>query len=312
MTKIVTLLIAVTFFNTACGSKKSNQSSKKNPAQLQQSEDSTLPVPSPPAAPSPSPNDNPNDSSGGALPGPETPLEPGTPNGPSTPPQPDSGSTPPTPIPTPVPNPGPGPGPGPENDPETAPSSGLSSDLANGDLIFQVSQTPQSSAIAEATGSKWTNVGILFKKRGEWFVLEVAQKVAPIGLRQFISKGAGQEFVIKRLDPQVVTMDQQAGEALNRTAQQFLAKPSDRYFQWSDRAMYSSELVFKIFEQALNIEIGKIERLRDLNLEGPIMTRLIATHGREIGRVDMNQEVVTPGSQFDSEVLLSVPNPRIP
>ena len=48
----------------------------------------------------------------------------------------------------------------------------INSVLQHGDLIFHKSQSPQSKAIFEATGSEWSHVGILVKNKNTWYVVE--------------------------------------------------------------------------------------------------------------------------------------------
>ncbi len=270
------LLVVLTLLTFACG--KSRQPSRSVPKQ-----ETTAPAPTP--APSPDSNS------------PEIPVEPVEPSEPE-------------PVEPQEPTPTPDPDPQPETKPDPEPV--ISSQITDGDLIFQVSQSRQSAAIAEATGSQWTHVGIIFKDKGRWLVYEAASQVTATPIDKFIQRGLGQKYVIKRINPKLGSIDLEAAAALRLAARQYFAKPYDIFFEWSNRAIYCSELVYKVFAEVLDIEIGKVQRWRDLKFDGPNMKALIAGRIRSYGRdLDMDQPIVTPVAQLDSEILVSVPNPKV-
>lgn len=54
---------------------------------------------------------------------------------------------------------------------------GCKQKFKEGDLVFQQSQSRQSSLIQKATGSKWTHCGIIIEKDGGLYVLEASKTV---------------------------------------------------------------------------------------------------------------------------------------
>ncbi len=50
-------------------------------------------------------------------------------------------------------------------------------------------------------------------------------------------------------------------EKINMAGERFTGKSYDLYFEWTDETIYCSELVWKIYKEALGIEIGKPETL---------------------------------------------------
>jgi Permuted papain-like amidase enzyme, YaeF/YiiX, C92 family len=71
--------------------------------------------------------------------------------------------------------------------------------LREGDLIFHTSQSAQSRAIQLATHSPYSHCGMLLRQGGEWQVLEAVQPVGITPMEQWITRGQGGHFVVKRL-----------------------------------------------------------------------------------------------------------------
>jgi hypothetical protein len=132
----------------------------------------------------------------------------------------------------------------------------------DGDIIFQTSQSSQSLAIQRATGSKFSHMGIVLLRQGSPWVLEASATVRYTPLGTWIAHGIGHHYELKRLKkPSALTPAQVA--QLRRTAEGFLGKPYDLTFEWSDERMYCSELVYKIYDRALGLKIGELQRVRD-------------------------------------------------
>ena len=49
---------------------------------------------------------------------------------------------------------------------------------------------------------------------------------------------------------------------MRQVGESFRGRPYDLTFEWSDERIYCSELVWKIYERALGIEIGPPQRSR--------------------------------------------------
>ena len=81
-------------------------------------------------------------------------------------------------------------------------------------------------------------------------------------------------------------------------------KPYDLYFEWNDKRIYCSELVWKIYKNAIGIEIGKLELLKDFDLSSPeVKKKLKERYGENIPE---NETVISPVSMFNSELLITV------
>ncbi len=178
----------------------------------------------------------------------------------------------------------------------------LGSTYQDGDIIFQVSQSPQSKAIHEASDSRWSHVGILLKEKGRWYVAEAVQPVRMTALSSFISRGKDQYYRVYRLP----TLNAAKRSLLREEIGKFLGKSYDIYFEWSDDLIYCSELVYKVFLSAAEVEIGELQKFQDLKLDGPYAKELIRRRLKDTGRtLNLNEPIVTPASQLrDPDLVL--------
>lgn len=176
--------------------------------------------------------------------------------------------------------------------------------VQEGDIIFQVSESDLSTAIQLATHSKYSHCGIIFKRDDQWYVYEALQPVRYTPLMQWINRGKGRHFIIKRLKnagtvltPEVISKMKTAGERFN-------GKDYDFYFGWSDERIYCSELVWKIYNEVTGLEIGKLQELKDFDLESPAVKQQM----KEIygDNIPLTEKIISPVSMFESPLLATV------
>ncbi|WP_121666519.1 YiiX family permuted papain-like enzyme [Mesonia aquimarina] len=176
--------------------------------------------------------------------------------------------------------------------------------VENGDIIFQTSKSNQSKAIQLATGSKYSHMGIIYENEGEFFVYEAVQPVKLTPLNDWISRGKKRHYVIKRLENADQVLTNSTLIKMKEIGEQFKGKPYDIYFEWSDEKIYCSELVWKIYKQATNIEIGQLEQLSDFDLSNEIVK---ATMKERYGSdIPMDEKVISPAAMFNSEKLITI------
>jgi hypothetical protein len=72
-------------------------------------------------------------------------------------------------------------------------------EIQSGDIIFQTSGSSQSKAIQLATKSRYSHMGIIYEIEGEFYVYEAVQPVKLTKLNDWIQRGEGSHYVIKRL-----------------------------------------------------------------------------------------------------------------
>ncbi|MBR9832829.1 YiiX family permuted papain-like enzyme [bacterium] len=180
----------------------------------------------------------------------------------------------------------------------------LGQTIQNGDIIFQTSKSSQSKAIQLATKSKYSHMGIIYANDGQFLVYEAVQPVKLTPLKDWISRGENGHYVIKRLKNAKELLTKDVLTKMKKTGEQFKGKPYDIYFEWSDEKIYCSELVWKIYKQAADVEIGQLERLSDFDLSNNIVqSKLKERYGNNI---PMDEKVISPASMFDSDQLITI------
>lgn len=177
-------------------------------------------------------------------------------------------------------------------------------ELRNGDIIFHRSQSSQSSAIQLATRSDYTHVGMVVYCNHKPYVIEAVQPVMATPLDQWIKRGLNSDYVVKRLKNADTLLTASAKNKLNQEASYYLGKDYDWKFGWSDDKIYCSELVWKVYQRALGIELCHPKKLADYDLSSPAVKQEIA---RRYGNsVPLNEPVVAPSDLFDSDLLVQV------
>ena len=174
-------------------------------------------------------------------------------------------------------------------------------EVREGDLIFQTSKSTQSLAIQQATHSRYSHMGVILNHNGQPTVFEATATVRYTPLRDWIARGNHSAYVLKRLRSplsaaQIAT--------LHTIAQSFEGKPYDLTFEWSDERIYCSELVWKLYDQALHIRLGERQRLGDFDLSGAAVRAKMLE--RYHGRVPLDEPVISPAAMFDSTLLTTV------
>ena len=171
----------------------------------------------------------------------------------------------------------------------------------DGDIIFHTSRSSQSAAIQRATHSPYSHVGIVFIRDGKPYVFEAIATVRYTPLAAWIARGDGGRYVVRRLK-QAPSPAQVA--KLRSAARSFEGKPYDLYFEWSDERIYCSELVWKMYDQALGLKLGKLQKLREFDLtDAAVKAKMYERYG---ARVPLDEPVISPGAQFASPLLETV------
>ncbi len=183
-------------------------------------------------------------------------------------------------------------------------AAGGAVEVRDGDLIFQISQSTQSQAIQQATGSVYSHVGVVFFRAGKPTVLEASRTVRFTPLADWIAQGERQHYVLKRLIDSDRSLTTDGVAALKAAAAPFVGKKYDLVFSWSDQEMYCSELVWKIYDRALGIRIGTLQRIGDFSLDSPVVR--INLHERYGTAVPLDETVISPVAMFDSPLLTTV------
>lgn len=177
-------------------------------------------------------------------------------------------------------------------------------EFQNGDIIFQTSTSSQSKAIQLATKSKYSHMGIIYKQNGKYYVYEAVQPVKLTPLDSWIKRGEDEHFVVKRLKNAEKLLTPKILQKMKQIGEKYKDKSYDLYFEWSDSRIYCSELVWKIYKQAIGVEIGELQKLNDFDLSNEVVkAKLSERYGNNI---PLNELVISPAAIFNSDKLIMV------
>ena len=174
----------------------------------------------------------------------------------------------------------------------------------NGDIIFQTSRSSQSLAIQKATKSKYSHVGIIYIRNGKPFVYEAVEPVKLTALNDWIARGSGKHYTVKRLSNAKEVLTSEVINKMLEIGKHFEGKHYDLYFEWSDDRIYCSELVWKIYKRAVNLEVGKLQIMADFDFSDPLVQSKIRE--RFSDSFPKNETVISPSAIFESPLLEKV------
>jgi uncharacterized protein YycO len=151
-----------------------------------------------------------------------------------------------------------------------------------------------------ATNSNITHVGVIFFKSGKPYVFEAVSPVKVTPLQQFINRGVGSRYSVKRSKTPLTSSDL---KIMMEYGKRQLGKPYDLKFEWSNQKMYCSELVWKMYHYA-GIRLCDIKTFSNFNLDRTIVKKAIKD--RYNGRFNINESVVAPIDLYKSDNLKTV------
>ena len=91
---------------------------------------------------------------------------------------------------------------------------------------------------------------------------------------------------------------------MRREAARFAGRDYDLTFEWSNDRLYCSELIWKIYDRALGIRLGNLQRLGDFDLSAPAVREKLAE--RYGATPPLDEPVISPAAIFDSPLLVRV------
>ncbi len=171
-------------------------------------------------------------------------------------------------------------------------------DIREGDILFQ--SLPHSDlvdAIEGMTGSPYSHCGIVERKDGDWYVVEAIGPVRETGLSQWIEQGRGGRFSAYRLRDDLAAQSRRIIEC----ALAYLGRPYDVHYDFDDSKIYCSELVYKAVKHATGVELGRIQRIGDLNWK-PYEIYMLSIENP----IPMDRELITPKALSEAPELKKV------
>lgn len=145
-------------------------------------------------------------------------------------------------------------------------------DLKTGDIVFQRTETNASDAIMLASGTQYTHMGLVeIDGAGRPHVIEAVGPVRTLPLDRWIKNGKKGQVTVKRIKG---LAEDDARKAVQR-ARHYLGRPYDHFFYETRDQIYCSELVHAAFKEGASLDVGREEKLRELNIDTGAAQQLI-------------------------------------
>ena len=147
-------------------------------------------------------------------------------------------------------------------------------------------------------------MGLIYETDGQYYVYEAVQPVKLTKLNDWIKRGKDSHYVVKRLKDSNEMLTEVNVKKMKNIGERFKGKGYDIYFEWSDDKIYCSELVWKIYKETLDIEIGQLQELREFDLSDEIVKNKMKE--RYGDKIPLDEKVISPATMFDSDKLETI------
>ena len=165
-----------------------------------------------------------------------------------------------------------------------------------GDLVFQsLPHLDLVDAIEGVSGSPLSHCGVVMRRDNRWVVVESIGYVHETPLWQWTLRGRGGRVEAYRLRD-ITRMNPGRLQASLTT---FMGRPYDFHYELGDDRIYCSELVYKAYDRALGLRLGRIEKLGDLNWK-PFEAFI---RSMEDGKLPLEREMITPVALTQSPLM---------
>jgi len=168
-----------------------------------------------------------------------------------------------------------------------------------GDIVFQsLPHDELVDAIEGVTHSPYSHCGVVLQRANKWVVVEAIMDVHETPLLQWMQRGRRAGVAIYRLNPKYTAMIPE----FKKHVISFEGLPYDYDYAMSDNAIYCSELPYKAFKKATGEELGKLEKLGDLDWK-PFEQFIKAVQNNKL---PLDRLMITPSSLSNAKQLKEV------
>lgn len=180
------------------------------------------------------------------------------------------------------------------------------SPFQNGDVIFQSIRSSQSDAIQLASHSKYSHCGIIFWEGDKCYVYEAFKNVRTTPIDKFLERSENHQYAVRRLKDAATlfSTNDKVNTFIRIYYKRFNGKPYDILYGASDDKIYCSELVWRLFKEAGDLDVGEWRLLRNFDLQNAVVQeQLQLTYGDHI---PLDENIVSPEALYVSDKFITV------
>ncbi len=160
--------------------------------------------------------------------------------------------------------------------------------VLEGDIIMENCDHPSAVLAGELMGGKYNHVGIIFTrpKDGILCVLDVTDSVRLTTLTEYVDRARDGHVCVLRLKDANKTLNEEKVKALKASGKAYKGIPSDPVLNWDDSHLYASELVWKVYNNAMMLTLCPRRTVADFDISDAKQKELSKTHGGSVSNKD--------------------------
>lgn len=172
----------------------------------------------------------------------------------------------------------------------------------DGDIIMINSRSPQAELLHQLVGGKYNHVGLVLqrKKDGLLMVMDVQDSVRATPLTDFVASSADGSVCLLRLKDASKVLNESKVRSMRETVRTYARKPFDPVLNWDDSKVYSSEVVWKVYDKSMMLKLCPTGTVADFDISAQKQKELSSTYG---GTVSNKDEAVSPDAIYNSPKL---------
>lgn len=171
-----------------------------------------------------------------------------------------------------------------------------------GDILLEKCKAPQAQLVQMLMGGKYNHVGIIFQrpKDGILVVIDCLDSVRITPLTDYVDRADSGHVCLMRLKEANKTLTEEKVRGLRQAAKAYRQKPFDPVLNWDDSGLYSSELVWKIYNNAMHLTLCPTRKIGDFKISEENKKQLNKQYGKNVSDLD---EGVSPDDIYRSQKL---------
>jgi hypothetical protein len=172
----------------------------------------------------------------------------------------------------------------------------------DGDIIMQNNRFPESELLHQLMGVKYNHVGLIFQRErdGLLMVLEMQDTLRATPLTEFVDRGIDGHVCLLRLKNADKTLNEEKTKALRDAARGYRKKPFDPVLNWDDAGLYSSEMVWKVYNNAMRLTLCPTRKVKDFDISPEKQAEMKKTYKKNVSNAD---EAVSIDDIYNSQKL---------
>lgn len=167
-----------------------------------------------------------------------------------------------------------------------------------GDILFRSPVTDAEIEQKRLFGFDMSRVGVVVNDNGELAVMSVKDSVAVYELNEWLDIMVGMNFECKRYVEVDSVLMNSVFSVENDVLKKYLGKKRDYNYSWQDNSYYQTELIWKLYEREVGVELTNLDTLHNVVKGGKATEKV--TKRRRLSGWGMDEETVCLNTLYRS------------